>query len=291
MGDIHDLEIGVLVENLTDDEIDARVLGGEVHFFLYQCEQFSGIAAGKADPVERLLLVLCLLLDLGGFFLVALGDCLFVLCVEVGKVLFAICGVSISDADGTVIKDADDDGAGGRGFGLCFCLDKVQREPDAPCHQGHQRYDEHDFCACVHLFSPFPGFFYLIPLVCPPAVTSREEGWLTYQPGNCIIAVDFKGKYMVSLSDLQARRSEILALAQRYGARNVRVFGSVARGEHTDESDIDFLVRLDDDRSLLDHIALVRELEDLLKCKVDVVSEEALHRLIRDRVLSEGVPL
>lgn len=96
---------------------------------------------------------------------------------------------------------------------------------------------------------------------------------------------------MVSLNDLRSRREEILSLAEKHGAHNVRVFGSVIRGENTPESDIDFLVAIDDDRSLLDHIALVRELEELLNCKVDVVSEDGLHKLIRNRVLSEGIAL
>ncbi len=96
---------------------------------------------------------------------------------------------------------------------------------------------------------------------------------------------------MVSLNDILSRREEILSLAEKHGAHNIRVFGSVIRGENTPESDIDFLVALDDDRSLLDHIALVRELEELLNCKVDVVSEDGLHKLIRSRVLSEGIAL
>ena len=87
------------------------------------------------------------------------------------------------------------------------------------------------------------------------------------------------------------RRGEILQIAARHGARNVRIFGSVASGKTTGDSDLDILVRLDDDRSLLDHIALMQDLEDLLGCHVDVVEDRALHRLIRDRVLSEAVQL
>lgn len=71
----------------------------------------------------------------------------------------------------------------------------------------------------------------------------------------------------------------------------MRLFGSVVRGEAAADSDVDFLVRLDDDRSLIDHIALIRELEDLIGFRVDVVAEDALHRVIRARVLAEGVPL
>ena len=96
---------------------------------------------------------------------------------------------------------------------------------------------------------------------------------------------------MVTLSDVQARRVEILKIAGRYGADHVRVFGSVVRGTATEKSDLDILVRLEPGRSLVDHIGLIQALEDLLGVKVDVVTEKALHPLIRDRVLSEGVPL
>jgi hypothetical protein len=96
---------------------------------------------------------------------------------------------------------------------------------------------------------------------------------------------------MVALNDILGRRGEILRVAARHGAHNVRIFGSVVRGEAGKDSDVDFLVRLDDDRSLIDHIALIRELEDLIGCRVDVVTEDALHRVIRARVLAEGVPL
>jgi hypothetical protein len=90
---------------------------------------------------------------------------------------------------------------------------------------------------------------------------------------------------------LKAKRQEILAIAARHGARNIRVFGSVARGEAGPESDIDILVEMDSGKSLLDHVALMQDLEDLLQRKVDVVSEKALHWYIRDRVLAEAAPL
>jgi predicted nucleotidyltransferase len=90
---------------------------------------------------------------------------------------------------------------------------------------------------------------------------------------------------------LNQRREQILQLATKYGAHNVRVFGSVARGQARVDSDVDFLVHLDDDRSLLDHVALIQDLEDLLGRKVDVVTDEALHWYIRDRIMAEAVPL
>jgi len=91
--------------------------------------------------------------------------------------------------------------------------------------------------------------------------------------------------------DLLERREEILAVAARHGARRVRVFGSVVRGEETPESDLDLLVEFEPGRSLLDHIALAQDLKDLLGREVDVVTEGGLHSYIRDRVCREAVPL
>ena len=90
---------------------------------------------------------------------------------------------------------------------------------------------------------------------------------------------------------LRAKRQEILTIAARHGAHNLRVFGSVARGEAGPESDLDILVEMEPGKSLLDHIALMQDLEDLLQRKVDVVNERALHWYIRDRVLAEATPL
>lgn len=96
---------------------------------------------------------------------------------------------------------------------------------------------------------------------------------------------------MVSFNDIKLKRQEILQAAEHHGAHNVRIFGSVARGDNIPSSDVDFLVKLEDNRSLLDHIALIRELEQLLNCKVDIVSEDALNHRIRERVLAEGIAL
>ena len=90
---------------------------------------------------------------------------------------------------------------------------------------------------------------------------------------------------------LLSKRDEILRIAAKYGASNVRVFGSVARGEAGPESDVDLLVEFGPDSSLLDHVALLQDLEDMLSRKVDVVNEKALHHRIRDGVLREAAPL
>ena len=95
----------------------------------------------------------------------------------------------------------------------------------------------------------------------------------------------------MALSDIRQQRIEILRIARKHGAREVRLFGSVVRGGATNDSDVDVLVKMDEGRSLLDRIAMIHELQDLLHCKVDVVNERALHRVLRERVLSEGVPL
>ncbi len=82
-----------------------------------------------------------------------------------------------------------------------------------------------------------------------------------------------------------------MRLAERWGARNVRVFGSVARGETQRQSDVDFLVEFAPERSLLDHGGLLADLEALLGVSVDVVSEGALRARFRERVLKEALPL
>ena len=96
---------------------------------------------------------------------------------------------------------------------------------------------------------------------------------------------------MTTVEILEARREDILRLATQYGARNVRIFGSVARGETTPESDVDFLVDFEPGRSLLDLGGLLMELEELLACKVDVMTEAGLRERIRERALREARPL
>ena len=96
---------------------------------------------------------------------------------------------------------------------------------------------------------------------------------------------------MITSQLLLSKRQEILQIASRNGAYNVRVFGSVARGEARPDSDVDFLVNLEANRSLLDLARLLRELQTLLDCPVDVVTEAGLRPRLRLQVLKEARPL
>ncbi len=87
------------------------------------------------------------------------------------------------------------------------------------------------------------------------------------------------------------KRQDILRLAAQHGATNVRIFGSLARGEARPDSDVDILITLEPERSLLDLVALKQSLEDLLNCKVDVVTEAAVSPYIRPQVLRDAVAL
>ena len=87
------------------------------------------------------------------------------------------------------------------------------------------------------------------------------------------------------------KRTEILRLAARYGVKNLRVFGSVARGQAGPQSDVDFLVDLEQGRTYLDLGAFLLDAQDLLGRRVDLVTEKALNAVIRDRVLAEAVSL
>ena len=90
---------------------------------------------------------------------------------------------------------------------------------------------------------------------------------------------------------LKEKREEILRTASKHGARNVRVFGSVARGEARPDSDVDLLVEVGPNRTAFFPGGLVADLEELLGKKVQVVTPEGLHWYIRDRVMEEAVPL
>jgi predicted nucleotidyltransferase len=96
---------------------------------------------------------------------------------------------------------------------------------------------------------------------------------------------------MITLEELRRKRSDILTIAARHGASNVRVFGSVIRGEAGPDSDVDFLVEFRAGRGPWYGMGLNIELEDLLGCRVDVVADDELHWLVRDQVLREAVTL
>ncbi len=90
---------------------------------------------------------------------------------------------------------------------------------------------------------------------------------------------------------LTTHREEILRLAAVHGAHNVRLFGSVARGQATADSDLDVLVDFEAGRSLLDRIALIQDLEDLLGIDVDVVTARSVHRDLQAEILGSAQPL
>lgn len=92
----------------------------------------------------------------------------------------------------------------------------------------------------------------------------------------------------VSIDD---KRAEIRRIAERHGARNLRLFGSFARGEARPDSDLDLLIDLEPGRHLLDLVAIKLELEDLLGREVHVVTEGAISKYIRDEVLRTATPL
>jgi predicted nucleotidyltransferase len=91
--------------------------------------------------------------------------------------------------------------------------------------------------------------------------------------------------------DVHSRRNEILRIAAEHGARNVRLFGSIARGEARSTSDVDLLVDMEPGRSLLDLVGLGQDLEDLLECEVDVLTERSVHPALRERILADARPL
>ena len=94
---------------------------------------------------------------------------------------------------------------------------------------------------------------------------------------------------MSLLEKIRSKRDEIEEIAKKYGATHVRVFGSLAKGEATLESDIDFLIQLEMGRTLFDIIALKQDLEDLLGRQVDVVTERSLSPYLRDEIMKNAI--
>lgn len=95
----------------------------------------------------------------------------------------------------------------------------------------------------------------------------------------------------MGIEEIKKQKKDILALAAKYGASDVRVFGSVARGQDDANSDVDFLVELEQGRSLFDLGGLLYDLQNLLGCRVDVITPAGLKMRIRERVLKEAVAL
>ncbi len=96
---------------------------------------------------------------------------------------------------------------------------------------------------------------------------------------------------MPTMDKLRERRREIESIARAHGASRVRVFGSVARGDATEVSDLDLLVDLDDGRGLFDLGALLMDLRDLLDCDVDIATESSLRPRVAERVLADAIDL
>ena len=95
----------------------------------------------------------------------------------------------------------------------------------------------------------------------------------------------------ITLDDLRQHRDAIMKIAEQFGVRNIRVFGSVARGEPGPQSDVDLMIDLTREWSLLDRIDFIHALEDELGCKVDVAIASHLKDTIRQHALGDAVPL
>ena len=96
---------------------------------------------------------------------------------------------------------------------------------------------------------------------------------------------------MITQRQLLDRREAILDVARRHGAHDVRVIGSVARGDAGEVSDVDLIVRFDPDRTLFDHGELIMDLQDLLRVEVDVISEAGMRDRFRNHVMKEAIAL
>jgi len=104
-------------------------------------------------------------------------------------------------------------------------------------------------------------------------------------------ADDGEERRMITRQELLNRREAILDIARRHGAHDVRVIGSIARGDADEASDLDLVVRFDPDRTLLDHGELIMDLRDLLEVDVDVISEAGMRDRFRRHVMKEAIAL
>jgi excisionase family DNA binding protein len=106
-----------------------------------------------------------------------------------------------------------------------------------------------------------------------------------------IRGIEDKGKMRKASISLQSKREEILNIAKKHGAERVRIIGSYARGEMSEESDIDILVEMDEGRSLLDLVSFTEDLEEFLGRKVHVLTEGGISPHLKDKIYGEAVPL
>jgi uncharacterized protein len=96
---------------------------------------------------------------------------------------------------------------------------------------------------------------------------------------------------MTHFEQLRQKRAAILVIADKYGATNLRIFGSVARGDDRPDSDIDILIDQENVWSLFDHVAMMQDLEDLLQRKVDLATANAFRPGFKDRILQDAIAL
>ena len=104
----------------------------------------------------------------------------------------------------------------------------------------------------------------------------------------CVIKVFINMSKVINLEELRTKKQKIFELASQYGVSNVRVFGSVAKKMNTAESDIDFLVTLDQNHTLLDLGGFLTDLQELLNCKIDIVCDDSLHPDLKDTILMQA---
>ena len=128
------------------------------------------------------------------------------------------------------------------------------------------------------------GFFQLVADLTAPNSYAGKSGFR----GDTINRSPSEGEKKLDTAALLEKKKDILQIAAKHGARNIRIFGSVARGEARSDSDVDFLVDMEPGRTLFDMGGLLMDLRDLLGLQVDVVTEQGLKPRIRDRVLREA---
>ncbi len=120
---------------------------------------------------------------------------------------------------------------------------------------------------------------------------ARQTGLYSLAKGKACFFRHLRQLTIMNLSELRQYKDRILSAAKANRAGNVRIFGSVVRGDTHYASDVDFLVTLDPEASLLDLGGLLEDLKDILRCPVDVVADDCIHPYIRDAVLKEATPL